>query len=545
MTRHLPANYPLHCRGYLPKDAYLNNPNSISIYRTSDLIFFVRPPNPDADLDDGLEKEPNDDCILTGVVIVHLTQPRRVQALRVRFVTLCRLAFPNKAVEDDVLFETQVSIQNDVDPSEGFIIEPGPQRFEFSLVLPAHIAPFNRTPAGAVWHKMEATLVGYRTDDSSGAGEEASSHWLGGRLNKANRSSSPTGKSRATSPITSLFGRSSSPTFGNNALASPGPTSPSREPYPQQNDVVTADDTKWLNMNMTASKEIWIIALPTPDKTALPLAQTHQSFIQGLGIIPWSLQTDAITVSGYLLLKFGLLTTHVNPKSTIWGVRLYIEQQVSIKSPRRPDEPASSFPPTRMLMYELGSVPAQVDLDSGHYSLKPLWTGHQVPGYKTGGDDSLNVAEVLRLPDEEKLRPTSYAGSVTPVRVEHWFGLSIYFSVWDEDVRGNALYRNQNGQLRDGKLRIKTAIAHCSCTVKNLSLPPYQPHETSLAIKDEGQCDMCACGQPLDQLMERELDRGDDVEAFDELGVRDSRRDADEAGRDGRKGRGRAPVVKS
>jgi hypothetical protein len=81
--------------------------------------------------------------------------------------------------------------------------------------------------------------------------------------------------------------------------------------------------------------------------------------------------------------------------------------------------------------------------------------------------------------------------------------------------------------------------------VRNLSLPPYQPHETSLAIKDEGQCDMCACGQPLDQLMERELDRGDDVEAFDELGIRDSRRDADDAGRNGRKGRGRAPVIKS
>lgn len=56
---------------------------------------------------------------------------------------------------------------------------------------------------------------------------------------------------------------------------------------------------------------------------------------------------------------------------------------------------------------------------------------------------------------------------------------------------------------------------------------------------------MCACGQPLDQLMERELDRGDDVEAFDELGIRDSTRDADDAGRNGRKGRGRAPAIKS
>jgi hypothetical protein len=94
MTKGLPISFPLHCRGLLPQDAYLNNPNSISIYRTSDLIAFVRPPNPQGDVEQ--QEEPNDDCIVTGVVIVHLTQPRRVMALRVRFVALCRLAFPSE-----------------------------------------------------------------------------------------------------------------------------------------------------------------------------------------------------------------------------------------------------------------------------------------------------------------------------------------------------------------------------------------------------------------------------------------------------------------
>jgi hypothetical protein len=96
MTKGLPISFPLHCRGLLPHDAYLNNPNSISIYRTSDLIAFVRPPVPQ-ELKDEEQEEPNDDCIVTGVVIVHLTQTRRVMALRVRFVALCRLAFPSKS----------------------------------------------------------------------------------------------------------------------------------------------------------------------------------------------------------------------------------------------------------------------------------------------------------------------------------------------------------------------------------------------------------------------------------------------------------------
>jgi hypothetical protein len=57
--------------------------------------------------------------------------------------------------------------------------------------------------------------------------------------------------------------------------------------------------------------------------------------------------------------------------------------------------------------------------------------------------------------------------------------------------------------------------------------------------------DLCACGQRLDQLMERELDRhGDDIEAFDELGeTRPVERMADGQGE--RKGRERGPRVKS
>lgn len=145
--------------------------------------------------------------------------------------------------------------------------------------------------------------------------------------------------------------------------------------------------------------------------------------------------------------------------------------------------------------------------------------------------------------------------------MKHWFTLSVFFSVWDEDLRGQPLNRKQHGHLREGKLRLKTAITHvsstsahplpqtradvrpvkCCCTVKNLALPPYQPYSGPSA-KDEVECDLCACGQPLDQLMERELDRhGDDIDAFDELG--DVVRGLE--GQDERKGRERAPIAKS
>lgn len=89
------------------------------------------------------------------------------------------------------------------------------------------------------------------------------------------------------------------------------------------------------------------------------------------------------------------------------------------------------------------------------------------------------------------------------------------------------------------------SASQCSCTVKNLALPPYEAHSGPSA-KDEGECDLCACGQRLDQLMERELDRhGDDIEAFDELGETRLAQLALGSEADARKGRERPPVVKS
>lgn len=107
MTKTLPISFPLHLKGLLPQDAYLNNPNAISIYRTSDLIALVRPPNPEGQIEGQQQEEPNDDCLITGVVIVHLTQPRKVAALKVRFVALCRLAFSSESTVEGSLIRAE------------------------------------------------------------------------------------------------------------------------------------------------------------------------------------------------------------------------------------------------------------------------------------------------------------------------------------------------------------------------------------------------------------------------------------------------------
>lgn len=77
-------------RGLIYEKEYTAKPNSISMYRTSDFNMYIRPPNPDR------QDEPRDDFIISGVVIVHLTKPRKVKTLRVKFLAEARLAYPGE-----------------------------------------------------------------------------------------------------------------------------------------------------------------------------------------------------------------------------------------------------------------------------------------------------------------------------------------------------------------------------------------------------------------------------------------------------------------
>lgn len=137
-------------RGLIYEKEYTAKPNSISMYRTSDFNMYIRPPNPDR------QDEPRDDFIISGVVIVHLTKPRKVKTLRVRFLAEARLAYPGESNrhygwrftltgishadrpwEDDVIFERNLTIDDGKNGVEGWLMEAGPQRY----VHPLHSAP--------------------------------------------------------------------------------------------------------------------------------------------------------------------------------------------------------------------------------------------------------------------------------------------------------------------------------------------------------------------------------------------------------------------
>ncbi len=120
----------------------------MAIFRTSDYNVYIRPP-PSLDFQYD-HTRPRDDFVISGVVMVNLTKPRRVLGLKVRFLCEAKLAFPSEwgslihslfrkaefscfifrnsarpVLDEEILVERVLELG---DSSEGMLLEAGLQR---------------------------------------------------------------------------------------------------------------------------------------------------------------------------------------------------------------------------------------------------------------------------------------------------------------------------------------------------------------------------------------------------------------------------------
>jgi hypothetical protein len=178
----------------------------------------------------------------------------------------------------------------------------------------------------------------------------------------------------------------------------------------------------YLEGDLTVSKEMWIIPLATRDKTALSLNLHQRTSTPGLGMLDWGLVSDAVTVGG--LAKFWCNIQNTDPAATIWSVRLSINQGFALKSPRRPEEDEVAFPPNELAIFKTGSLPRNQEEryvlpnNKGHashkqdMSMEPLWEGELVarPDTTKLPVNQLKISETVRMPDENRLRPSTCPG---------------------------------------------------------------------------------------------------------------------------------------
>jgi len=234
-------------------------------------------------------------------------------------------------------------------------------------VVPCTIAGFDRTPFGRVSHRLQATLEGEIQTVMERATSPRFRSWFGLSDNK--------GDLRAGIPNT-----------------------------------VMDSDLPWLSGTLTASKEIWIIPLVTDNRQSLPLSTHRASLVQGLGTIVWDAWTANLTVAGIVF--FTLRIESPGHLATVWSIRLTLEQSFVLESPRNPGSvirPES----TESLLFARGRLPDQQDefIFSKVDRDLPLWQGDEAPGPAKKKDPAgITVRETLRLPNDDRLRPSTCPG---------------------------------------------------------------------------------------------------------------------------------------
>lgn len=332
---------------------------------------------------------------------------------------------------------------------EGILIEAGPQMFEYAFIVPANLAGTDRCRFARIDHHIEATLFG----------------------------------TSETSPLG--FGRKSDTTMLSR-MAPPKTSSPLADTkMPSQFQDVAADGrltkTTWLRGTMSASAGVLLIPLQTPDGLPLPLDHNTTKIILNLGKVDWGAHADAFTVGGQMIVRFALEEAY--PLVSVWAIKFHINQIVTIDTPDTKDNSKDPVSITdNYLLYARGFLPQPKEMrakDGSRGLAEPLWEGDAVPGPQQYKDMlRLETDEYIRLPDEDKLRPTTCPGTITPLRMAHEISLSIFFSVWGEDAEGRPIVGGGPGHLRKAVLIHNAAISSCTCTQENLALPVYEAEPT-------------------------------------------------------------------
>ena len=114
--------------------------------------------------------QPQEDTVLNGQLEVIMDKPRVARSIRVELVVSCRLQIPGENHwHDREIFTRCVEIGNvddGEDESQGIKLEKGSQRFEFSIIVPATLATYDRHPLGRILPVIRATVEGFPVQSS-------------------------------------------------------------------------------------------------------------------------------------------------------------------------------------------------------------------------------------------------------------------------------------------------------------------------------------------------------------------------------------------
>ncbi|KAJ9102827.1 hypothetical protein QFC20_004934 [Naganishia adeliensis] len=200
--------------------------------------------------------------------------------------------------------------------------------------------------------------------------------------------------------------------------------------------------------------QTWIKNFATaanPDPTAGPrkLRLQKRDVQEGIGEYAVSLWSDSFSVGSYFIPRIEF--RDMSPFCNIYSIQFSLVQSYSVipfdefrSGQYDPDD--HQYPSETFVQYVEGNKPAS---NRPGKEEPTLWRGSANRRETLENGDGKNSyvweAERVRLPDESTIRPTTLAGTKTPIRVKHKLTLKVYFSVVGETLSGEPIQGEEEG----------------------------------------------------------------------------------------------------
>ncbi|WFD42290.1 hypothetical protein MPSI1_000932 [Malassezia psittaci] len=256
--------------------------------------------------------------------------------------------------------------------------------------------------------------------------------------------------------------------------------------------------------NVVAQREVFVVQHHASDCGALPVEMHFHDMHEALGLISVGLTSAWITVGG--IAKLAVVHPNPPPNVNVHMIRVFIEQKYELYNHRTSS--MMQVPSDKLRVWEIGALP-RVNSGAAAVTSPALWAqgvlsaAGVLPDRRLGNaamqaypvveplDESLQVDQrplskvpcpgrhgyrirnVVRLPDDNRLRPTTARGTRSDIRISHEMGVEVLFSRTDviDQRQDSDLYGQPKVQVFS--VAKPVVIPSCAFTYDSIHLPPY------------------------------------------------------------------------
>lgn len=532
---------PIYLRSSSPQPR--SNVGTLKIHVPAWATCLVKPPRPldlhPLEAGSSEHEPPSDDTVLSGALEVMMKERKKVRSISVGVQSVCRLHMgKGRGWEEDGIFERGVEVLGE-ENEDGIWLEKGRQSFSFSILLPATLATSDYHPFGRLTYIITATVRGIAHTSSFSSIFKAVSTpstldpdipYVGDFERVIGRSDKLAAESRSRSASVSRRERSES-----------RDNVPAMRSFPLGGDDGTCAITIGGNSppmgGLYTTRRHSSSILSSSSSTSIPTLSLS-SEEEGRGRRSFSSTSSASRghgkadkddwMKGDLCASRELLVHAVDPltggeipldiptptpSTTIFLLRLVLSQTYTFTSPRTPNQhPHLPEAATHHVLYQIGRQHKAGEKYPGP-ECESLWRGYLAGGHGglDGQDHGWSVRAVARIPNHDKIRPSTHDGTITPIRVTHELLLKIYYSIHGESVKGERI--KGPGELRMMSVRVPIHLPSCHCLSDALSLPTYEKcHRStdnidSIISSPPNMKTWCMCGKTFAELGEAAMKR--------------------------------------